>query len=183
MAVDFRLDVNLFNIRRDHTTTKLCREQLCSCRQLCFHGTYSRGSPCFQFVLAVVVRAYNRMGLTVNTTKTEVVCQWSASVPSTLPLFTVGGEKPSVVPSFKYLGSILAEDSGIDNDIQSWIKQASSAFGRLRCRVFEKKNLHPSTKVVVYQAVCVTTLLYSYEALVTYSFHIKSLEHFSIRCL
>ncbi len=93
------------------------------------------------------------MGLTVNTTKAEVVCQWNTSVPPTLPLFTAGDKQLSVVPSFKYLGSILSEDSGIDNNIQSRIKQASPAFGRLWRRVFQNKNLHPSTKVTVYQAM------------------------------
>ena len=34
----------------------------------------------------------------------------------------------------------------------------------------------------MYQAVC-ATLLYSCEACVTYSRHVKSLEHFHIRCL
>ncbi len=162
ITVDFRLDGNLFNIRRLQATKKLCREQV---------------------VLAVAVRAYSRMGLTVNTTKTEVVCQWSTNVPPTLPAFPVGDEQLSVVPSFKYLGSILAEDCGIDNEVQSRIKQASVAFGRLRRRVFHNKNLHPSTKVAVYQAVCVTTLLYSCEAWVTYSRHIRSLERFHISCL
>ncbi len=116
-------------------------------------------------------------------TKTEVVCQWSTNVPPTLPAFTVGNEQLSVVPSFQYLGSILTEDCGIDNEVQSRIKQASVAFGRLRRRVFHNKNLHPSTKVVVYHAVCVTTLLYSCEAWVTYSRYIRSLESFHISCL
>ncbi|KAJ3581834.1 hypothetical protein NHX12_016178 [Muraenolepis orangiensis] len=123
------------------------------------------------------------MGLTVNTIKTEVVCQWSANIPSTPPTFTAAGEQLSVVPSFRYLGSILSEDNTIDNEVQNRIKQASAAFGRLRRRVFQNKNLHLRTKVCVYQAICITTLLYSCEAWVTYSRHIRALEQFHIRCL
>ncbi|KAJ3582234.1 hypothetical protein NHX12_015722 [Muraenolepis orangiensis] len=123
------------------------------------------------------------MGLTVNTIKTEVVCQWSADIPSTPPAFTAAGEQLSVVPSFRYLGSILSEDNTIDNEVQNRIKQASAAFGRLRRRVFQNKNLHLRTKVCVYQAICITTLLYSCEAWVTYSRHIRALEQFHIRCL
>ncbi|KAJ3582338.1 hypothetical protein NHX12_007887 [Muraenolepis orangiensis] len=123
------------------------------------------------------------MGLTVNTIKTEVVCQWSANIPSTPPAFTAAGEQLSVVPSFRYLGSILSEDNTIDNEVQNRIKQASAAFGRLRRRVFQNKNLHLRTKVCVYQAICITTLLYSCEAWVTYSRHIRALEQFHIRCL
>ncbi|KAJ3582545.1 hypothetical protein NHX12_000499, partial [Muraenolepis orangiensis] len=85
------------------------------------------------------------MGLTVNTIKTEVVCQWSANIPSTPPAFTAAGEQLSVVPSFRYLGSILSEDNTIDNEVQNRIKQASAAFGRLWRRVFQNKNLHLRT--------------------------------------
>ncbi|KAJ4942914.1 hypothetical protein JOQ06_005426, partial [Pogonophryne albipinna] len=108
---------------------------------------------------------------------------WSANIPSTPPTFTAAGEQLSVVPSFRYLGSILSEDNTIDNEVQNRIKQASAAFGRLRRRVFQNKNLHLRTKVCVYQAICITTLLYSCKAWVTYSRHIRALEQFHIRCL
>ncbi len=183
IAVDFRLDGNLFNIRRLQATRKLFREHVLELQYADDCAFVAHTPEDLQTVLDVAVRAYSRMGLTVNTTKTEVVCQWSTNVPPTLPAFTVGNEQLSVVPSFKYLGSILTEDCGIDNEVQSRIKQASVAFGRLRHRVFHNKNLHPSTKVAVYQAVCVTTLLYSCEAWVTYSRHIRSLESFHISCL
>ncbi len=183
IAVDFRLDGNLFNIRRLQATRKLFREHVLELQYADDCVFVAHTPEDLQTVLDVAVRAYSRMGLTVNTTKTEVVCQWSTNVPPTLPAFTVGNEQLSVVPSFKYLGSILTEDCGIENEVQSRIKQASVAFGRLRRRVFHNKNLHPSTKVAVYHAVCVTTLLYSCEAWVTYSRHIRSLESFHIRCL
>ncbi|XP_061920052.1 prolactin regulatory element-binding protein-like isoform X1 [Entelurus aequoreus] len=133
-----------------------------------------------QSVLAAAVRAYSRMGLTVNTSKTEVVCQWSSNKPSTSPVFTVSGEQIPIVPSFRYLGSILSDDNTVDSEVQNRIKQAAAAFGRLRRRVFQNKNLHLHTKVSVHQAIFLTTLLYSCEAWVTYSRHIKALEQFHI---
>ncbi|XP_016110934.1 small G protein signaling modulator 1-like [Sinocyclocheilus grahami] len=168
---------------RLHATKKLCRERVLELQYSDDCAFVAHTPEDLQTVLVVAVRAYSRIELTVNSTKTEVVCQWSTNVPPTLPAFTVRDEHLSVVPSFKYLGSILAEDCGIDNEIQNRIKQASVAFGRLQRRVFHNKNLHPSTKLAVYQAVCVTTLLYSCEAWVTYSRHIRSLEHFHISCL
>ncbi|KAJ8375401.1 hypothetical protein SKAU_G00059810 [Synaphobranchus kaupii] len=78
---------------------------------------------------------------------------------------------------------VFSDDTSIDNEVQNRIKQASAAFGRLRGRVFQNKNLHLCTKVCVYQAICITTLLYSCEAWVTYSCHINSLDHFHICCL
>ena len=55
--------------------------------------------------------------------------------------FTADNYQLSVVPSFRYLGSILSEDTTIDNDVQNRIKQASAASGSLRRRVFQNKDL------------------------------------------
>ncbi|KAJ3582267.1 hypothetical protein NHX12_015677 [Muraenolepis orangiensis] len=164
-------------------TSKLQRERVIELQYADDCALVSHNPQDLQSVLTAAVRAYSRMGLTVNTIKTEVVCQWSANIPSTPPTFTAAGEQLSVVPSFRYLGSILSEDNTIDNEVQNRIKQASAAFGRLRRRVFQNKNLHLRTKVCVYQAICITTLLYSCEAWVTYSRHIRALEQFHIRCL
>src|SRR4029434_10352166 len=120
------------------------------------------------------------MGLTINITKTEVVCRWSTNIPSTPPIFSITDKHLSVVPSFKHLGSILSEDNNIDNEVQNRINQASAAFGRLRRRVFQNKNLYHYTKISVYKAVCITTLLYSCEAWVTYSRHVKSRDGYRL---
>ncbi len=117
IAVDFRLDGNLFNIRRLQATRKLFREHILELQYADDCAFVAHTTEDLRTVLDVAVRAYSRMGLTVNTTKTEVVCQWSTNVPPTLPAFTVGNEQLSVVPSFIYLGSILTEDCGIDNEV------------------------------------------------------------------
>ncbi|XP_061924343.1 uncharacterized protein LOC133663674 [Entelurus aequoreus] len=71
----------------------------------------------------------------------------------------------------------------IDREVQNRIKQASASFGRLRGRVFQNKDLKLHTKVAVYLAVVMTTLLYSCEAWTLYSRHLRMLEAFHIRCL
>ncbi|KAL6464878.1 hypothetical protein MHYP_G00271950 [Metynnis hypsauchen] len=183
VTVAYRLDGNLFNIRRLQATTKLHRVRVLELQYADDCALVSHTPQDLQIVLDAAVRAYSRVGLTINTTKTEVVCQWSTDIPSIPPIFTLSGKQLSVAPSFRYLGSILSDDNSIDNEVQNRIHQASAAFGRLRRRVFQNKNLHLRTKVCVYQAVCITTLLYSCEAWVTYSRHIKAMEHFHICCL
>lgn len=183
VTVVYRLDGNLFNIRRLQATTKLHRVRVLELQYADDCALVAHTPQDLQAVLDAAVKAYSRMGLTINITKTEVVCQWSTNIPPTPPIFNITGKNLSVVPSFKYLGSILSEDNNINNEVQNRINQASAAFGRLRRRVFQNKNLYHYTKISVYQAVCITTLLYSCEAWVTYSRHVKSLEHFHIRCL
>ncbi|KAJ8357228.1 hypothetical protein SKAU_G00200220 [Synaphobranchus kaupii] len=48
----------------------------------------------------------------------------------------------------------------IDDDTQVCVGLASAAFGRLKSRVFQNRNLTISTKAAVYKAVCLSTLLY-----------------------
>ncbi len=96
-----------------------------------------------------------------------------------LPEFYIHGTPAKVVQHFFYLGSILNPTCLIDNEIQACINLASSAFGRLRSRVFVNKDLRTFTKAAVYQAVCVSTLLFAAEAWTPYHRHIRC----HIRCL
>ncbi len=84
---------------------------------------------------------------------------------------------------FTYLGSTLSSCCSLDTEIHTQINKASSSFGRLRSRVFENRNLKVSTKVAVYNAVCLSTLLYGAEAWTPYGQHIINLEAFHICCL
>ncbi|KAJ8356964.1 hypothetical protein SKAU_G00197580 [Synaphobranchus kaupii] len=76
------------------------------------------------------VKAHIRMGLTVNISKTEVLCQGRSSPPSTNSTFTMENKPRAIAPSFKYLGSPISEDCGIEDEIQNRVKQASSSFSR-----------------------------------------------------
>lgn len=60
---------------------------------------------------------------------------------------------------------------------------ASGAFSRLRRRVFENRDLQVKTKILVYKAVVLPTLLYGSEAWTMYSRHLKALEGYHQRCL
>ena len=49
--------------------------------------------------------------------------------------------------------------------------------------MFANRTLQNETKVLVYNAVVVPTLLYRCETWITYRYHVKSLEGFHQRCL
>ena len=63
------------------------------------------------------------------------------------------------------------------------INLASSAVGRLSKRVFGNKNLTIHTKIAVYNAVVISTILYGCETWVPYRRHIRLLKSFHIRHL
>ncbi|XP_076035996.1 uncharacterized protein LOC143021960 [Oratosquilla oratoria] len=107
------------------------------------------------------------MGLRVNTLKTEILVQ-TIHPPETPHLFLVNGEPVKTVEHFMYLGSVVHSDCSVDLDIQRRINLASTAFGRLRDRVFSNNNLRIDTKAAVYKAVCISSLLYGSETWTTY---------------
>ena len=121
------------------------------------------------------------MGLRINTQKTEILVQTTG--PNQDTQFSINGSPLRIAQRFTYLGSIISPSHNIDEDILNRIQAASAAFGRLRTRVFSNKNLRLHTKIAVYEAVCISTLLYGSESWTVYRRHLKSLEAFHIRCL
>ena len=85
--------------------------------------------------------------------------------------------------NFTYSGSNLSFSSDLTNEIQRCINFASSAFGRLSKRVFANKNLTIHTRIAVYDAVVISTILYGCETWVQCRRHIRLLESFHIICL
>ena len=95
----------------------------------------------------------------------------------------VDGAALNAVDRFCYLGSVLSNDATIDNDVTKRLAAASGAFGALEKRLWNERDVRLATKVAVYKAVVLTTLLYGCEAWTTYRRHIKKLDAFHMRCL
>ena len=109
---------------------------------------------------------------------TESQCGFSTS-----PDIKIHGTTLEVVEHFPYLGSHLSQKATVEAEIQHRICCASTSLKNLRNRVFDNNVLRRDTKVMIYKAICITTLLYGSEAWVTYRCHLKTLEKFYQRCL
>ena len=93
------------------------------------------------------------------------------------------GQKLKVVDKFTYLGSTLSTAVHIDDEVTARIAKASVAFGRLRANVWERNGIKLDTKLKVYKAVVLPTLLYACETWTVYQRHAKRLNHFHLSCL
>ena len=102
-------------------------------------------------MITVAAQIYERFGLKIIVGKTEVLV-WSSHIPSNFT-FSIDEQPLNVVPSFKYLGSYLANDCRLDFEVEKRVSQASRVFGRLRERISQNHNLSLSTKVKVYEAI------------------------------
>ena len=81
------------------------------------------------------------------------------------------------------MGCNLSFSGDPTDEIQRRVNLASSAFCRLIKRVFSNRNLTEHTKIAVYEAVVIATILYGCESWVPYRRHIRPLEFINIRRL
>nr|VZI52711.1 unnamed protein product [Spirometra erinaceieuropaei] len=105
--------------------------------------------------------ACENFGLVINTQKTVVMHQPppnSATAPN-------------------------APHINIDDEVANRISKASQAFGRLRSTVWNRHGLQLSTKLKMYRAVILPTLLYGAETWTVYTIQARRLNHFHLSCL
>ncbi|XP_072163919.1 uncharacterized protein [Diadema setosum] len=76
-----------------------------------------------------------------------------------------------------------SHNARVDKEIDNRIAKASNAFGRLHDRVWKNNHLKKQTKISVYRAVALPTLLYGSESWALYRHHLRLLERFHQRCL
>nr|VZI41399.1 unnamed protein product [Spirometra erinaceieuropaei] len=130
--------------------------------------------------------ACENFGLVINTQKTLVMHQpppHSATAPNAPPQISVNGTQLQVVENFPYLGSTLSRNTKIDEEVANRISKASQAFGRLQNTVWNRHGLQLSTKLKMYKAVILPTLLYGAETWTVYAKQARRLNHFHLSCL
>nr|VZI37212.1 unnamed protein product [Spirometra erinaceieuropaei] len=106
-----------------------------------------------------------------------------ATTPNAPPQISVNGTQLQVVENFPYLGSTLSRNTKIDDEVANRISKASQAFGRLQSTVWNRHGLQLSTKLKMYKAVILPTLLYGAETLTVYTRQARRLNHFHLNCL
>ncbi|CAH1256683.1 Hypp1699 [Branchiostoma lanceolatum] len=123
--------------------------------------------------------AYSRFGLTSNVGKTKILAQGApGQPPPDTSNVCLRGQALETVEAFPYLGSYLSNDCTAQKDIDNRIRAAHAAFGRLSKRVFLNHDPNLNTKIMVFRAIVLSTLLYGSEVWVLYRSDIKKLERF-----
>ena len=184
IGIEYRLDGGLLNLRRLQakikTSAAMISAAMISALQYIDDAAFpSLTADGLQRSFDVMSETYLCAGLIINTTKTEI---HSTSSPDA-PTFSIIGNQPKNSENVTYLGSNLSFSGDLTNEIQRHINLASSAFGLLSKHVFGNQNLTIHTKIAVYNAVVISTILYGCETWVPYRRHIRLQESFHIRRL
>ena len=183
IPIRFRRDGKLFNLRRLHAKSKVKMDCV---RDLLFADDCALNAcsePEMQQSMDKFSSACDAFGLTISIKKTEVMYQLAPSKDYTEPTITVNGEALKTVNKFTYLGSTLSRNVHIDDEVVLRIAKARAAFGNLREKVWEREGLSIKTKLKVYKAVILPSLLYSCETWTVCSRHLKLLNSFHLKCL
>ena len=99
------------------------------------------------------------------------------------PEIFVEGNQLEAVKTFKYLGSIVSDSNSMDEEITTHLVRANSAFNALTKRLWCKNGIRTGTKISVYKAAVISTLLYGSEAWTLTKRQIRKLEKFHLTCL
>ena len=179
IPIQTRTDGGLLNIKRFRAKTKISHHLI---RDFLFAddaALVSHTKQGLQRLLDSFSKACSDFGLTISVKKTEIMTQNSPSTPS----ISVYNSALKVVDEFKYLGSTISKNLSLDSEINVRIGKASSAKTKLKERVWENKNLTINTKMRVYQACILSTLLYGSETWSTYTSQENKLNAFHLRSL
>ena len=181
--VRFRYDGCIFDLRRlsakTNTPNSLIQEALFA--DDCALMAHKPGD--LQAMLNSFSDASKQFGLSISLEKTEVLFQRAPNSVAPQPAIFIDDVELKVVDSFKYLGSMISVDGSLDKEIAFRISKASQALGRLRNRLLNHHNVTLDTKLKVYRAVVLSSLLYGCETWTVYRRHLKQLERFHQRAL
>ena len=178
VEIKHRFDGGLFNLSRLRSQRLTNITQITEMQYADDNATPAHSPEEMQQSVNNFKQAYDRFGLTINANKTKVLAQPAPGTP--IPDFNIFiSDTPlEQVDHFPYLGSILSSQCNSEKDVDARICAAHTAFGRLYHRVFGNKNLKQQTKLMVYHAVIISTLLYGCETWTLYSRETKKLERF-----
>ena len=174
-----RSDGRLFNLARLRAKTKV-REALI--RDMLFAddaAVTTHTQQELQSLMDRFSRACNDFGLTISLKKTNVLGQDTAAPP----IITIDDYELDVVRQFTYLGSTITDNLSLDTEIDKRIGKAATTLARLTTRVWTNPKLTVKTKMAVYNACVISTLLYGSETWTTYARQERRLNTFHLRSI
>ena len=99
------------------------------------------------------------------------------------PCITVSGKELEVAHQFQYLGSTTTDTLSLDVELRKCIGKASTTLSKLTKRAWENKHPTIPTKINIYKACVISTLLYGSKSWTTYSTQEQKLQVYHLRCL
>lgn len=136
ICISVRTDKGVFDLSRFRAKGK--------CNRIRILDVLYADDACFMASTPTALQSYmnqlyvscKRFGLTISSSKTQILVQPPRGNPPELPSIFLGESALEVVSHFRYLGSEIRNDNRLETEIPARIARASSAFGKLNKRVW-----------------------------------------------
>ena len=174
-----RSDGKLFNLARLRAKTKVTKVCVREMLFADYAAFTAHSGEALQRLVDRFAHACREFGLTISLKKTNVIARDASQVPSV----KINDYTLEVVENFIYLGSNISNNLSLDTEINRPIGKAACTMAKLTKRVWENKMLTENTKMRIYQACVLSTLLYGSESWTTYMCQERRLNTFHMRCL
>jgi hypothetical protein len=174
-----RTDGSLFNIARLRAKNKVRKVLI---REMLFAddaALVSHSEDGLQQLVTRLSNACQEFGLAISLDKTKVM----AHNVDNAPAISINGHNLENVDEFTYLGSTVSSTLSLEAEVNKRIGKAVGVMARLNQRVWRNPCLTTKTKLRVYRACVLGTLLYGSETWTTYANQEKKLNSFHLRCL
>ena len=174
-----RSDGKLFNLSRLRAKSKV---QLKCLRDFLFADDAAITAHSVDDLQQLMTRfseACRDFGLTISLKKTQVMGQDVDSPPT----ISISDHELEVVHDFVYLGSTISDSLSLNSEISRRIGKAATSMSRLSKRVWTNGKLTEHTKIQVYGACVLSTLLYGSESWTLRAQQERKLNTFHMRCL
>ena len=131
-------------------------------------------------LVQTVNQIFNNFDIQLNLAKTKymhMILESSQSMTHQTPM------NIEIVNNFKYLGSILSNNSSIEEDINNRLSKASKVFQGLSRLILYKTSIRLGTKIKLFRAIILSILLFGSETWCPLISQIQRLQVFATRCL
>ena len=152
----WRTEGSLFNIARLKAKTKKKSSLI---RDLLFAddaALVAHNEATLQTMINHISVACKRFSLVISIKKTVILTQEDTSEGT----ITLDDKPLETVRKFCYLGSTITSTTSLDEELGIRIGKAATFFGRLGKRAWNNKMLTMKTKIRIYKACILSTLLY-----------------------
>ena len=155
-----RAEGKLFNLSRLRAKTKV---QLRCLRDFLFAddaAVTAHSAEDLQQLMTRFSDACQDFGLTISLKKTQVMGQDTDSAPA----ISINDHELDVIHDFVYLGSAISDTLSLDAELNRRIGKAATTMTRLTKKSWNNSKLTVHTKIQIYRASVVSTLLYGNES-------------------
>ena len=151
-----RSDDRLFNLGRLRAKAKVCETHIIDMLFTEDAAATTHTQQELQALMDHFSQACKNFGLTISLKKTNVLGQDTME----LPAITMDDCERDVIKQFTYLGSTITDNLSLETEIDKRIGKAATTLACLTSRVWTNPRLTVKTKMVVYNACVVSTLMY-----------------------